>query len=119
MLFCSIERCYKNVSSSKLPTHKVIINLDQMLKNVDHTDNFNSVILTQTGGNIQEPKTTNMLDVVRIPQWRFQAQDVTDTLVIKRDFSRKTNMGDNQPHQTATLPWVAFCAEKQKRKEAA
>lgn len=35
-----------------------------------------------------------MLDVVIILQWWFQTQDLTNTLVIKRDFSRKTNLGD-------------------------
>lgn len=59
-----------------------------------------------------------MLDVVTILQWRFQTQDLTNTLVTKRDFSRKTNLWDNQRHQMATLAWVAFCTVKQKREEA-
>lgn len=58
-----------------------------------------------------------MLDAVRILRGQFQTQDLTDPLVIKRDFSRKINMGDNQRHQMATLAWVAFCTEKQKREE--
>lgn len=52
---------------------------------------------------------THLAFVVAIPQ----TQDLTDTRVIKHDFSRKTNIEDNYCRQLALLACVVFNDEKE------